>query len=71
MFLGRSILTFVAVPVIGRQYAPVAQGIEHRIPNPGAARSNRAGGARNFDIVMKFISFFTCYSSVTPIGGYL
>ncbi len=24
--------------------APVAQGIEHRIPNPGVARSNRAGG---------------------------
>ena len=25
--------------------APVAQGIEHRIPNPGAAGSNPAGGA--------------------------
>jgi hypothetical protein len=24
--------------------APVAQGIEHRIPNPGVACSNHAGG---------------------------
>ncbi len=23
---------------------PVAQGIEHRIPNPGVGRSNRLGG---------------------------
>ncbi len=27
--------------------APVAQGIEHRIPNPGVVRSNRAGGTNN------------------------
>ena len=25
-------------------YAPVAQRIEHRIPNPGAVSSNLAGG---------------------------
>src|SRR5262245_31461545 len=25
-------------------FAPVAQGIEHRFPKPGVARSNRAGG---------------------------
>ena len=26
---------------------PVAQGIEHRIPNPGVVRSNRIGGTSN------------------------
>ena len=26
------------------QFAPVAQGIEHRIPNPGVACSIHAGG---------------------------
>lgn len=28
----------------GMAFAPVAQGIEHRFPKPGVARSNRAGG---------------------------
>ena len=28
--------------------APVAQGIEHRIPNPGAVGSNPAGGTPSF-----------------------
>jgi hypothetical protein len=27
--------------------APVAQGIEHRIPNPGVACSNHAGGTND------------------------
>jgi hypothetical protein len=31
-------------PSICRYIAPVAQGIEHRIPNPGVASSNLAGG---------------------------
>ncbi len=30
------------------QCAPVAQGIEHRIPNPGAVGSNPAGGIQPF-----------------------
>ena len=33
--------------VIGKyEFAPVAQGIEHRIPNPGVVRSNRIGGTK-------------------------
>ena len=30
--------------------APVAQGIEHRIPNPGVACSNHAGGTNLHEI---------------------
>ena len=30
--------------LLSLQFAPVAQGIEHRIPNPCAAGSNPAGG---------------------------
>ncbi len=31
-------------PCTEKAIAPVAQGIEHRIPNPGVASSNLAGG---------------------------
>lgn len=32
-------------------HAPVAQGIEHRIPNPGVACSNHAGGTNKVSIL--------------------
>ncbi len=34
-------------PLKSHRYAPVAQWIEHRIPNPGAAGSIPAGGTSN------------------------
>ena len=43
--------------------ALVAQGIEHRIPNPGVARSIRAGGTIFF-IQMSGEAFFVLIRSV-------
>jgi hypothetical protein len=42
-FLLADMLT-IASAKISAQIAPVAQGIEHWIPNPGVACSNHAGG---------------------------
>ena len=42
----------------------VAQGIEHRIPNPGVARSNRAEGTSRYQALAVFAVsafLFVCY----------
>ena len=38
------------------QSAPVAQGIEHRIPNPGVACSIHAGGTNEIKQLSRFLA---------------
>ncbi len=55
-----------------RRFAPVAQGIEHRIPNPGVACSNHAGGTSKFKglwLDQSWPLFLFGYVLVTPFGA--
>ena len=51
------------------QHAPVAQGIEHRIPNPCAAGSNPAGGTKSKKWVAKTVTdrFVSSFFAVPAI----
>ena len=46
--------------------APVAQGIEHRIPNPGAAGSIPAGGTKA--IISKISSYKSSETHCPPLA---
>ena len=47
-----------------KPHAPVAQRIEHRIPNPGVAGSSPAGGTPENKPCKRFHGYRACFPSV-------